>query len=133
MKQVGTIKKGTGVSPWTGDPIDGDYIKAEAQAGRMGQQLFAVGIKKQGDFTFRAPTEQDERAYQTAVEEFERCRPAWEAADLIPSEPRKAGRADWACELYGATKWSDTCHDPRQGSVRLWRISTNRPAAIHVR
>jgi putative DNA methylase len=40
----GTIKRGSAVSPWTGDPIDGDYIKAEAQAGRMGQQLYAVEV-----------------------------------------------------------------------------------------
>ena len=51
----GTVKRGTGISPWTGGTIVGDYIKAEAQAGRMGQQLFAVGIKKTGDFSFRAP------------------------------------------------------------------------------
>src|SRR6516162_9585047 len=45
----GTIKRGTAVSPWANNTtIDGDYIKAEAQAGRMGQQLYAVGIKKAG-------------------------------------------------------------------------------------
>ncbi|MBW2000238.1 MAG: DUF1156 domain-containing protein, partial [Deltaproteobacteria bacterium] len=32
----GTISRGTAISPWTGDTIDGDYIKAEARAGRMG-------------------------------------------------------------------------------------------------
>jgi adenine-specific DNA methylase len=35
----GTISRGTAVSPWTGDTIDGDYIKAEAQAGRMGNSF----------------------------------------------------------------------------------------------
>ncbi len=109
----GTIRRGTAVSPWTGEAIDGDYIKAEAQAGRMGQQLYAVGIKKPGDFSFRAPTAEDEAAYQRAVAKFKKCRPAWEAADLIPNEPRREGRADWACEIHGARHWCDTFM-PRQ-------------------
>jgi len=33
----GTIVHGVGRSPWTGETIDGGYIKAEAQAGRMGK------------------------------------------------------------------------------------------------
>ncbi|MGA7498819.1 MAG: hypothetical protein WBX00_18985 [Isosphaeraceae bacterium] len=41
----GTVKRGTGISPWTGDAVDGDYIKAEAQSGQMGQQLYAVGVR----------------------------------------------------------------------------------------
>jgi len=107
----GTIKRGTGLSPWTGEAIDGDYVKAEAQAGRMGEQLYAVGIKMDGNFSFRAPTVEDEAAYQTAVTELAKRRPAWEAAGLIPQEPRRAGRADWAAEIYGATKWENTFAD----------------------
>ena len=108
----GTVRKGTGISPWTGEAIEGDYIKAEAQAGRMGEQLFAVEIYA-GRTEFRAPTQEDEAANQRAVKEFKKRHAAWEAADLIPDEPRKAGRADWACEIYGATKWSET-FTPRQ-------------------
>src|SRR5690606_18452415 len=44
----GTVKDGTGYSPWKHSPIDGDYIKAEAQAGRLGQQLYAVALKQRG-------------------------------------------------------------------------------------
>ncbi len=109
----GTIKGGTGISPWTGDPIDGDYIKAEAQAGRMGEQHFAVGIKKSGDFDFRAPTAEGDQAYARAVTELDKRRPAWERQELIPHEPRRAGRADWCCEIYGMTEWADT-YAPRQ-------------------
>jgi adenine-specific DNA methylase len=109
----GTVKRGTGISPWTGEAIDGDYIKAEAQAGRMSQQLYAVGIKKEGAFPFRAPSDSDELAHDLAIKELKRRRAAWEASNLIPSEPRREGRADWACEIYGATHWSDT-YTPRQ-------------------
>jgi putative DNA methylase len=104
----GTIKRGTGVSPWTGDAIDGEYIKAEARAGRMEQQLIAVGVKKPGAISFRAPIPADDDGNSRATRELAKRRPAWEAADLIPNEPRRAGRADWACEIYGATRWSDT-------------------------
>ena len=104
----GTIKRGTGISPWTGETIDGDYIKAEAKAGRMGEQLYAVGTKKSAETTFRAPTVEDECAYERAVKEMQIRRPAWEVAGLVPTEPRREGRADWACEIYGATQWCDT-------------------------
>jgi len=109
----GTVKRGTGISPWTGDTIDGDYIKAEAQAGRMGQQLYAVGIKKAGDFSFRAPTEADVDAVERAEKEVKNRWASWEAKGLIPEEPRREGRADWACQIYGATRWCDT-FSPRQ-------------------
>jgi adenine-specific DNA methylase len=109
----GTIKKGTAISPWTGDPIDGDYIKTEAQAGRMGHQLYAVGIKSDRKFTFRAPTTKDEEGNANAAARFSKDKARFNSLDLIPHEPRRAGRADWACEIYGATQWCDT-YTPRQ-------------------
>ena len=41
----GTVAGGDAISPWDGLAIDGDHIKAEAQAGRMGDQLYAVAIR----------------------------------------------------------------------------------------
>ena len=35
----GTIARGSAISPWTGDPVPGDYIKRMAQNGQMGEQL----------------------------------------------------------------------------------------------
>ena len=55
----GTITRGVGRSPWTGETISGDYIKAEAQAGRMGQMLYAVAMKRPGGFEFRVPNSED--------------------------------------------------------------------------
>ncbi|MGA2702688.1 MAG: DUF1156 domain-containing protein [Isosphaeraceae bacterium] len=109
----GTVKRGTGLSPWTGDTIDGNYIKAEAQAGRMGQQLFAIGLKRIGSFTFRPPNETDIQAVARADAALAKFRAKWEAEGLIPEEPRNEGRADWACAIYGATRWCDT-YSPRQ-------------------
>jgi adenine-specific DNA methylase len=109
----GTVKRGTGVSPWTGDTIDGDYIKAQAQAGLMGQQLYALGIKRNGEFSFRTPTEADEEAARRAEKEVQKRWNEWDAKGLIPEEPRREGRADWACQIYGANRWCDT-YSPRQ-------------------
>jgi putative DNA methylase len=43
---AGTVRRGNGISPWAQNQIiEGDYIKAEAQDGRMGQQLYALAIQ----------------------------------------------------------------------------------------
>lgn len=109
----GTIKRGIAVSPWTGDAIDGDYIKREAQAGRMAEQLYAVGIKKPGSFLFRAPTPEDEAAYERAVEELKKRRPAWEAQGLVPTEPYPTPSTDMRPIHYGMRTWADF-FSPRQ-------------------
>ena len=41
----GTISRGVGRSPWTGAAVDGDDIKREAQAGRMGKMLYAEAAR----------------------------------------------------------------------------------------
>ncbi len=66
----GTVSRGVGRSPWTGETIPGDYIKAEAQAGRMGQMLYAVATKVPGGFEFRAPTQED-------IEAYDHSKPIW--------------------------------------------------------
>lgn len=109
----GTVRKGTGLSPWTDEAIEGDYIKAEAQAGRMGQQLYALWVKGTGEVAFRAPTTEDAIAYERAVCQLSSLMRSLDADNLIPHEPRKEGRADWACQIYGMTQWKDT-YAPRQ-------------------
>ncbi len=79
----------------------------------MKEQLIAVGIKKTGEFTFQAPTAADEEAVHKAEVEVKKRWPGWEAKGLIPTEPRREGRADWACEIYNMTRWCDT-YSPRQ-------------------
>ncbi|MCL4868346.1 MAG: DUF1156 domain-containing protein [Anaerolineae bacterium] len=109
----GTISRGVGRSPWTGETISGDYIKAEAQAGRMGQLLYAIAIKKPGSgFAFRAPTEADLAAAQRAEAELARKKPGWIAQDLLPTEPFPGGN-DKRPLYYGMPTW-DLFFSPRQ-------------------
>ncbi|MBN1262660.1 MAG: DUF1156 domain-containing protein [Anaerolineae bacterium] len=108
----GTVSRGVGRSPWTGDTIDGDYIKAEAQAGRMGQWLYAVALKRRGGFDFRAPSAEDLAAVAAAEAELARVRPLWEARDIIPTEPFPPGN-DMRPLYYGMPTWSDF-FSPRQ-------------------
>ncbi len=103
----GTVRLGTAVSPWTGETIDGDYIKKEAQAGRMNEQLYAIEIYD-GTSSFREATREDEELFEKACGDAKRLWPLWESKGLIPVEPRREGRADWACEIYGARRWCDT-------------------------
>ena len=103
----GTVRRGTGISPWTGATIDGDFIKAEAQSGRMSGQIYAIANKNSGDFSFRPPNEEDDKAAQQAIKDLKTRWSSFAAQGLIPEEPRKEGRADWACEIYGMKTWAD--------------------------
>jgi putative DNA methylase len=103
----GTISRGVGRSPWTGETISGEYIKAEAQAGRMGELLYAVATKGPGGFKFRPPGSEDLAAARRAEVALTEKRPGWLARDVIPTEPRQEGRADWAAGIYGLSTWAD--------------------------
>jgi putative DNA methylase len=98
----GTVRRGDAISPWAhNQPVDGDYIKAEAKAGRMGQQLYAVVVDTEAENrTFRAPTDDDRAGVRAAEGELTRRRPDWEARGLIPTESRYIGPSD-RLENYG--------------------------------
>ncbi len=109
----GTVRRGVGRSLWTGEAIPGEYIKQEAQAGRMGQMLYAVALKKRGGFAFRAPTPEDLEAAARAEAEVRRRRARWEAEDLIPTEPVPEGLKTAEPMRYGMRTWADF-FSPRQ-------------------
>jgi len=109
----GTIRRGVAVSPWTGDVIDGDYIKREAQAGRMGQQLYAVGVKTERGTEFRPPSAAEFAAVAAAEEELARRLPGWLADGIVPDEEVPLVSNDQRPRHYGMTRWRDL-FSPRQ-------------------
>jgi len=81
-----TYSRGKGVSLFAGRPIPADYIKTMAQQGRMGSALYAVVVKTPQGLKFEPPTKKDLDALDAAETELARLRPAWEKANVIPTE-----------------------------------------------
>ncbi len=104
----GTISHGVGRSPWTGETISGDYIKAEAQAGRMGQMLYAIASKVPGGLKYRSPSSDDLHSIKSAEKCLADLRISWEAGNLLPTEEiSPISNYDRGHRLYGIYRWVD--------------------------
>ena len=90
-----TIGKRGGTCLLTNAPMDLKYVRAEAQAGRMGARLMAVVAEGQRGRIYLAPTDEQEQIAFSAV-------PTWKPDGLLPKNPR-----DFKTPLYGMTMWAD--------------------------
>ena len=128
----GTVKGGAATCPYPdcGRVIDGDQVKAQAQAGGMGEQLFAVVFKRKlpTEYTktgrpkkdkwergYRAPRPEDNNSAAIEAALTEKL-PEWEALDLVPNEALPFGfetNIRWPLHLYGINKWTQF-FSPRQ-------------------
>ncbi len=124
----GTVKGGDALCPFPdcGERIDGDHIKEEARAGRMGQQLYAVVYKesrKIGETKngkpklkkfrgFRAPRPVDD-VEELVAKSLSKKMPEWTARNIVPDELFPDNTNDSRPLQYGMPLWRDM-FSPRQ-------------------
>lgn len=107
----GTTTSSNAVCPRCLSTVEGKYIKEEAQAGRMGHQLYCVctkipKLRGRGKlWKFRLPTEVEHAASEEALRVVEEHRDEWIAEDLVPSEEIVLGNKTREPLNYGMNRW----------------------------
>lgn len=107
-----TYDDGKGISLFVGQvsnlphQIPADYIKAMAQQGKMGSALYTVALKAR-KLEFRPPAPEDLAALRAAETQLARLRPAWERANVIPTETVPPGDKTREMFTRGVSIWAD--------------------------
>lgn len=123
----GTVSGGDAVCPYPdcGRLVDGDDVKRQAQAGQIGEQLYAIVVKRKVVTQtktgrkrekwvrgYRAPRPDDDVSSLVAERLAENL-PEWETLDIIPNELIPDGNKTVEPIRYGMMKWIDI-FSPRQ-------------------
>jgi putative DNA methylase len=109
---IGTLSHGVARSPWTNEVIEGDYIKREAQAGRMDQILYCVEVATTSGKDYVSPTDFDAGIIKKAETALLEKKAEWIAKNVIPYEAFPGG-SDNRPLRYGMPTWADF-FSPRQ-------------------
>jgi putative DNA methylase len=86
----------------SGTPIQGDYIRSEAQAGRLGERLMAIVAEGDRGRVYLSPTTEHERVARQA-------QPTWKPELKVPTPCHDVDRLP----MYGMPTWGDA-FTPRQ-------------------
>ena len=124
----GTVSRGDGTCPYSdcSRVIAGDEIKRQAQAGLIGEQLFAIVYKKRVKNIlksgkrgkdkwvrgYRTPQPEDDNSADIEARLEEKL-PEWEALNIVPSERIPDGNSTTEPQRYGVNVWRDL-FSPRQ-------------------
>jgi putative DNA methylase len=127
-QSAATVADGDGICPFKdcGRVIDGDHIKLQAQAGDMGEQLFAIVFKRRIETRtkagkrgrdkwqrgYRVLRTEDDNSIAVAAHLKEKME-EWDALDFVPSELFPADSNDTRPIQYGMPLWRDL-FSPRQ-------------------
>ena len=128
----GTINRGKANSPWDSLAIESDYIKAEAQAGRMGEILYAVAIRTGKVRSLRSPSQMDIDALKAAEAKLEELLPQWEKDGVIPQEVVPTGNKTREPLSFGMPRWRDM-FSPRQLLVHGYFVEEHRKLIDEIR
>ena len=78
----------------SGTPIDGDFIKTEGKAGRMGARLMAIVAEGARGRVYLPPSLEHEAVAKTAE-------PAWKPEQSLPDDPRNFWTVHYGLTTYG--------------------------------
>lgn len=122
--------------------VNGDDIKQQAQAGQMGEQLYAVVYKKRvmvktktgklrekWERGYRAPRAEDDVSEQVAARLAEKM-PEWEALDYVPCEYVPNDINDDRPIQYGMAEWRHL-FSPRQLLIHCVGVELYRELIGH--
>lgn len=104
----------------SGAPVDYNYIRAEGQAGRMGQRLMAVVAEGTRGRVYLSPT-------QAQIDVARSAQPEWAPEMDLPNNPR-----DFKTPNYGLGKFGDL-FTPRQLVALTTFSDLVHEAVVHVR